>query len=75
MTGAKVPSGERKQGELREMAQADLMRGIANVLGYHDPAEYGVELTEGEKKRYLALRQTQADRVARLLGFEEAWSN
>lgn len=63
--------------EVREAAQEMLMAdGIANVLGYwyekHPTLTSDLGVTEEEFRAEL---QKQADRVARLLGYEAAWGN
>ncbi len=53
-----------------------LMHGIGNVLGYwseqNPDAATHLGLTDEEFHEIL---RGQADRVAKLLGYEEAWSN
>lgn len=61
--------------QLKEHAREALMTGIANQLGYYDPNDYGYEYTEEQKGELRAAMGREADRVARLLGFEKAWSN
>lgn len=61
--------------ELKHKAQEVLMHGIANRLGYYDPLDYGVEMTEAELNEFREIMQREADRVARLFGYESAWSN
>ena len=64
--------------EAKEAAQKMLMHGIGNVLGY-----WHEDLNNAREAEALGLTQeefgqvlmAQADRVARLLGFEEAWCN
>ncbi|RCH68740.1 hypothetical protein DT019_08685 [Streptomyces sp. SDr-06] len=61
--------------ELKRKAQDALMNGIANTLGYYDPRDCGVEMTEAELAEFREIIQREADRVARLFGYESAWSN
>lgn len=61
--------------QLKEHAREALMTGIANQLGYYDPSDYGHEFTEEQKDELHQVMKREADRVARLLGYEEAWSN
>jgi hypothetical protein len=62
--------------EAKEKAQEMLMHGIGNVLGYwseqNPDAATHLGLTDEEFHEIL---RGQADRVAKLLGYEEAWSN
>jgi hypothetical protein len=64
--------------EAKEAAQKMLMHGIGNVLGYwhedmnNSRTAANLGLTQEEFGEVLL---AQADRVARLLGFEEAWCN
>lgn len=61
--------------QLKEHARKALMTGIANQLGYYDPNDYGHEFTEEQKDELHQVMKREADRVARLLGYEEAWAN
>lgn len=61
--------------ELKHKAQDALMQGIANQLGYYDPNDYGDEMTNGELAEFRAVMKREADRVAKLFGFDGAWSN
>lgn len=62
--------------EIKEKAQELLMDGIGNVLGYwaeKDLAEAdALGITEEELTAEL---RKQADRVAKMFGYERAWSN
>lgn len=51
------------------------MQGIANQIGYYDPNDYAEEMTQAEKDELREVMQREADRVARLFGFDKAWSN
>lgn len=63
-----------KRTEIKHKAQDALMQGIANQLGYYDPADFGENLSESEREELRAEMKRQADRVAKLFGYEEAWS-
>jgi hypothetical protein len=79
--------GKRAQAEkAREM----LMHGIGNVLGYwHEEGNpfassaqdddgnwtLPTPLTEGEKEEFGRMLQREADRIARMFDYDEAWSN
>ena len=62
--------------DARREAQAMLMHGIGDVLGYWSErtpsAARDLGLTDDELQEIL---WQQADRVAKLMGFEKAWSN
>lgn len=69
---AKYPTSAKDK---KEAAQGALMHGIGNVLGYwheHPPFD---GMTAEEKAEFGRILMQQADRVAKLLGFEEAWCN
>lgn len=62
----------------KEWAQNELMHGMANVLGYwteHLSEEERDSLGEDGIVELRALLQQQADRVAKIFGYEQAWSN
>lgn len=62
----------------KEAAQEMLMHGIGNVLGYwaEDQGNRAMMRELGlSEEEFNATLQQQADRVARLLGFDSAWSN
>lgn len=58
---------------MKDEAQDAIMNGIANVLGYVDLDELGIAPHQQEEFR--AILRREADRVARLLGYDEAWVN
>lgn len=62
--------------EANRKAQEMLMHGIGNVLGYWSEQDRDVAkdlgLTDEEFHGVLA---AQADRVAKLFGYEQAWAN
>ena len=68
-------SSKLTRTQLKEHAREALMQGIANQLGYYDPNDFGYEYTEEQKDALRAVMGREANRVARLLGFEEAWAN
>lgn len=65
----------RSKTQIKREAQDALMGGIANILGYYDPHQYGGNHTPQEIAMLQAEMKKQADRVAKLLGYDEAWSN
>lgn len=66
---------KRTRTELKLQAQEVIMQGIANQLGYYDPNDYGDEWTEADRDELRVVMQREADRVARLFGYDNAWSN
>lgn len=63
------------RAQLKEHAREVLLHGIANQLGYYDPRDYAREVPEGQREEFYAVMKREADRVARMFGYEEAWSN
>ena len=63
-----------KTGRKQE-AQSLLMDGIAKVLGYWEEsyAMTAEAMDDAERAEFRELLWKQADRVAKLLGYEEAW--
>lgn len=60
--------------EMKEAAQTALMHGIGNVLGYW-LEENGYQVPEGQHEEFQTIMVREADRVAKILGYEKAWSN
>lgn len=62
--------------QVKQRAQEELMHGIGNVLGYvleqqpRLPEELGIS-----EEEFMDILKAQADRVARMFGYEEAWGN
>lgn len=69
---------KKQRRAAKELAQTELMHGIGNVLGYwhENPVlvERAKELGMTERE-FGDLLRAQADRVANLFGFEQAWGN
>ncbi|MFE3144786.1 hypothetical protein [Streptomyces scopuliridis] len=64
--------------EIKEDAQNTLMHGIGNALGYFEETYAPIgwtDWTEAQQDEYRLIMKREADRVARLFGFEEAWKN
>ncbi|MFE5092100.1 hypothetical protein ACFRCI_17345 [Streptomyces sp. NPDC056638] len=61
--------------ELKEKAQEVLMHGIAKQLGYFDPNDYAEAIPASQHEELHEVMRREADRVARLFGYEKAWSN
>lgn len=62
--------------EAKEKAQEMLMHGIGNVLGYWSEQDRNTASDLGlTDEEFHDILVKQADRVAKLLGFEKAWAN
>lgn len=64
--------------EIKEAAQAMLMHGIGNVLGYWSEDASNTQIVEElgvSEQEFRDELWRQADRAARTLGFKEAWSS
>ena len=66
--------------EMKREAQGELMYGIGNVLGYWEEDESKwpkgwEDWTEEKRNAYRDIMQREADRIARMFGYEAAWSN
>lgn len=59
----------------RQEAQDMLMHGIGNVLGYWQEQYAAQSMTDEERKEMTQILQEQADRVAKMFGYDKAWSN
>ena len=66
--------GKRTRTEIKQDAQEIIMDGIAKILGYHDPHENGMDYSDEELAQLREIMQREANRVARLFGYEEAWT-
>ena len=60
--------------EMKHTAQDALMHGIGNVLGYARPDGFD-DWPPAQQEKYRAIMQREADRVAKMFGYEKAWSN
>jgi hypothetical protein len=63
------------RAQLKEHAQEVLMQGIGNQLGYYNPDDDAREIPQSQRDEFHAVMQREADRVAKLFGYEKAWSN
>lgn len=66
--------------EMKRIAQGALMDGIGNTLGYiweqdHLLPEGWEDWPEERQNEFRAILRREADRAARVFGFERAWSN
>lgn len=61
----------------KQEAQEILMHGVATALGYWEEqhALLADRMTEDERTEFRALLQQQADRVAKLFGYDRAWAS
>jgi hypothetical protein len=70
-----VSEGALSRTKLKLIAQDALMQGIANQLGYWNPEDCAEEIPESQRDELDQIMKREADRVARMFGFEEAWIN
>jgi hypothetical protein len=68
-------SSKLNRTQLKEHAREVLMHGIGNQLGYYNPDDDAREIPQDQREEFRAVMQREADRVARLFGYEEAWAN
>lgn len=61
--------------ELKHHAQEVLMHGIGNQLGYYNPDDDKRPIPTDQRDEFQQIMRREADRVARLLGYEKAWTN
>ena len=61
--------------ELKEIAQKAIMHGIGNVLGYWDPANQALEIPDDQEDELREIMPREADRLAKVFGYDRAWSN
>lgn len=74
----KLITNLKTRKDKKEYAQDLIMDGIGNVLGYwmeRLSEEERDALGEDGISEMCALVHAQADRVAKMFGFEKAWSN
>jgi hypothetical protein len=69
------PTPIRTRTDLKRLAQDTLMTGIANQLSYWKPQDEGIEMTPEKLEEFQEIMKREADRVARMFGYEEAWRN
>ncbi len=60
----------------RQEAQDILMHGVSVALGYwtEQHADLAEQMTEAEQDEFRALLQQEADRLAKVFGFQKAWT-
>ncbi|MFI9202649.1 hypothetical protein [Streptomyces sp. NPDC053048] len=57
--------------ELKKKAQDEIMHMISMV--WHHWRDTGTEIPSGQREEFDAILKREADRAARLYGYEEAW--
>lgn len=77
--GAEMTTTKKYQdmtkAERKQLAKREVMEGIAKALGYWTEQELPMihDMSQEEMEDFGLLMQAQADRVAKLLGYKEAW--
>ncbi|MFG3176574.1 hypothetical protein ACGFZC_16120 [[Kitasatospora] papulosa] len=61
--------------ELKHLAQEALMQGIATQLGTWRPEECDKGVPPAQMDELYDIMKREADRVAKLFGYEKAWTN
>jgi hypothetical protein len=70
-----MTTAKRSKTEQKLEAQDMLMHGIGNVLGYWNECPPFEDMTEQEIAEFHAILKREADRVAKMFGYDEAWTN
>lgn len=63
----------RSRPEIKAMVQDVIMDHVAKALSYYNPDDYGKALSAEDTEHFHLVMKREADRVARLMGYEEAW--
>jgi hypothetical protein len=75
-------TGKRTQGQMKLAAQEIIMDSVSVAISYWaergivvdgEPTDLGDALTQRERERFHQMLKKQADRVAKTLGYTEAW--
>lgn len=61
--------------QLKRLAQDVLLTGVMNQLSYWEPRDDGLKMSPEKLEEFRVILKQQADRLARLFGYEEAWRN
>jgi hypothetical protein len=63
--------------EMRRVAQDQLLSGVSVALGYwtEQQPQLAESMTDAERAEYRAVLKAQADRIARMFGYAEAWTS
>ncbi len=60
--------------DMKLLAQDALMHGIGNVLGYERPSDFE-DWPKEQQEAYREIMQREANRLAKVFGYGEAWAN
>ena len=63
----------RSRPEIKAMVQEVLMDHIAKTISYYQPDDYGRPMNVEDTEHFHLVMKREADRVAKLLGYDEAW--
>lgn len=66
---------KKTKTELKQIAQDALLHGVGNILGYWNPEDEAIDMTEEERDQLQDIMQREADRIAKMFGYEKAWVN
>lgn len=66
--------GKRTRTDIKQDAQDILMDAIAKARGYHDPSANGMHYSGPEAEQLREIMQREANRVAKLFGYDQAWT-
>lgn len=63
--------------EMKHAAQQEIMSAVANLLGYAEQtmSARGAWVGDENADDFQEILRREADRVARLMGYEESWTN
>ncbi|MFD5198859.1 hypothetical protein ACFWM7_01555 [Streptomyces sp. NPDC058375] len=73
-----MPKNPMTRTQMKEDAQNTLMHGIGNMLGYFEEVYAPIgwaDWTAAQQDEYRLVMRREADRVAKLFGFDKAWTN
>lgn len=74
-SGAKESTYRFRRTELKQFAQEALMQGMATQMGAWNPEECDKMVPPDQLDELFGIMKREADRVAKLFGYEEAWIN
>lgn len=60
--------------DMKLLAQDQLMHGIGNALGYIRPSDFE-DWPKEQQEAYREIMQREANRLAKVFGYGEAWAN
>jgi hypothetical protein len=61
--------------QLKLHAQEVLMHGIADQLGYYNPDDDARPIPAEQREEFRGVMRREADRLAKVFGYEKAWAN